>query len=72
MVKRRIAKKASKIVKRYVQRLSQEDAFPINQVIIFGSQINGRKKWSDINVCIVSPKFKDSLQTLEYLEQKER
>lgn len=68
MVKKRITKKVAKIVKDYTQRLSREDKLPIKRVIIFGSQVNGRKKkWSDIDVCIVSPKFKDSFQALEYL-----
>lgn len=71
MVKKRISKKINKIVKKYADRLTKENNLPINKVIVFGSRAKGKaNKWSDIDVCIVSPKFKNSLSAIEYLWQR--
>lgn len=73
MVKKRISKKAIKVVQGYTQRLSKEDKLPINRVIIFGSQAKGKpQKWSDIDVCIISPRFKDAIKALEFLLVKRK
>lgn len=71
MAKKRISKKIIRIVQGYSRRLSKEDKLPINQVIIFGSRVKGKsRKWSDIDVCVISPKFKDEFETLGYLLRK--
>ena len=73
MAKKRIPKKIEKIVRGYIQRLTREEKLPIEKVIVFGSRTKGRfRKWSDIDVCIVSPKFKDAMESLEFLWQKRK
>lgn len=47
-------------IKRLVQRygLLAKSKWNIDQVIVFGSQAKGNShKWSDIDVCLVSPQF---------------
>jgi len=71
MVKKNIPIKINKVVKDYVRRLMKQDKLPVDKVIIFGSQIKGKSnQWSDIDVCIISPKFKDNFKALEYLWSK--
>lgn len=68
MVKKRIPKKINKIVQNYIRRLSKEEKLPIKKVIIFGSQVKGNAHaGSDIDVCVISPKFKDTLKAIEFL-----
>ncbi|MBI5413172.1 nucleotidyltransferase domain-containing protein [Candidatus Peregrinibacteria bacterium] len=48
---------ARKIVKSFVLKMKQ-DGFPFERVYLFGSYAKGlNKKWSDIDVCVVSNKF---------------
>ena len=48
-----------------------EEKLPISKVIVFGSQARGKRgKRSDIDVCIISPKFKDSFSALTFLWQR--
>ena len=73
MAKKRVSKKIIKIVQNYVQRLSDEEKLPIERVIIFGSRSNGKvHKWSDIDVCIVSPRFRDAIRAVEFLLTKRK
>ena len=52
----------------YTKRLAEKDKLPIKKVIIFGSHAKGKThKWSDIDVCIISPKFKDGIGALQFL-----
>ena len=68
MVKKRIPKKIIRIVENYTKRLTEEDKLPIDKVIVFGSYAKGNThKWSDIDVCIISPKFKDFIEDLQFL-----
>ena len=70
MVKKKIPEKINKTVRGYAIRLSKQEKLPISKVIVFGSHARGKtRKWSDIDVCVVSPKFKDSIQALNYLLQ---
>jgi len=40
-------------------------------VILFGSYAKGeQRKWSDIDLCIISSKFKDSFEAMHYLSLK--
>lgn len=67
MVKKRILKKVKKEIDEYVEIL-KKDKLPIEKVILFGSFAKGTQhKWSDIDLCIVSPKFKDAFKALQYL-----
>ncbi len=44
---------------------------PIKKAILFGSYAKGKQhKWSDIDLCIISPKFKDAFYALNYLSLK--
>lgn len=71
MAKKVISVKVKKIVNGYAKRLESKDNLPIEKVIVFGSQAKGKAtKWSDIDVCIVSPKFRDNFKALEYLWSK--
>ena len=52
----------------YTRRLIKRDNLPIEKVIIFGSYARGNPhKWSDVDVCVISPKFKDGLGALQFL-----
>lgn len=71
MVKKRVPKKITKIVRNYIKRLTREEKLPVKKVILYGSRVKGtQRRDSDIDICIISPKFKDSLKALEFLWQK--
>ena len=56
MAQKKINSDILKLVKRYKQML--EGNMQVDKVIIFGSQTKGTaKKYSDIDVCVVSPIF---------------
>lgn len=68
MVKKRIPAKIKKVAKNYVERLVKEDNLKVNKVIIFGSHTKGMThKWSDIDICVISPRFKDKFEALQFL-----
>ena len=68
MVKKRIPEKIKKVARGYVERIMEEENLKINKVVIFGSYAKGTtRKWSDIDVCIVSPRFKDEFEALRFL-----
>lgn len=49
------------VIKRKLRNFKKQVSkdFPINRMIFFGSQASGRaRKWSDIDLIIVSPKFR--------------
>ncbi len=51
-------KKTIKLKLKFFKKSVNED-FPITNMYLFGSQVSGRThKWSDIDLIIVSPKFK--------------
>lgn len=62
-----LSQKIRKNVEDYIGLL-RKDALPIKEVIVFGSQAKKTaRRWSDIDVCIISPKFKDKFRALHYL-----
>lgn len=68
MVKKRTPKEIIKTVQDYSERLRKQNKIPIDKVIVFGSQVTGKThRWSDIDVCVISPKFKDYFSALEFL-----
>lgn len=72
MARKRIQKKLEKKIKEYVDIL-KEDGLPIKKVILFGSYAKGTQhKWSDLDVCIVSPKFHDFFDDMQYLWLKRK
>ena len=49
---------AKKIIRNYVRKLRSEK-YPVSAAYLFGSYAkNTQRKWSDIDVAIISPKFK--------------
>ncbi|MFA4830851.1 MAG: nucleotidyltransferase domain-containing protein [Patescibacteria group bacterium] len=67
MAKKTVPKKIKKEVEEFVGRL-REEKLPIRSVYIFGSFAKGNaNKWSDIDVCIVSPKFNNPWKAKRYL-----
>lgn len=72
MVKKTISKKVKKEIDKYIEIL-KEDKLPIKEVILYGSYAKGNpRRWSDIDLCIVSSKFKNSGETMEYLWKKRK
>ena len=70
MPKKKIPKKVEKQINQYIEILKQ-DNLPIKKVILFGSYAKGTpRKWSDIDLCVISPKFKNSWNALSYLWDK--
>lgn len=44
----------------YLSRLQNKQKIKINEAYLFGSYANGTsKKWSDVDVCVVSPNLKN-------------
>ncbi|MFA6475602.1 MAG: nucleotidyltransferase domain-containing protein [Patescibacteria group bacterium] len=49
----------------------EKDNLPIEKVVLFGSYAKGTQhQWSDIDLCIVSPKFRNAWQATQYLWSK--
>lgn len=72
MVRKRIPKKVGREIEKYLDIL-KKDSLPINKVILFGSFASGsQRKWSDIDLCVVSPKFKNSFEASQYLWKKRK
>lgn len=70
MVKKKLPKKVIREVEDFMNILKSEK-IPIKKVLVFGSYAKGKQgKWSDIDVCIVSPKFKDAWKSTQYLWEK--
>ncbi len=70
MAKKTIPKKIEKEIIEYIASL-KKDRLPIRKVILFGSYAKGKQhKWSDIDVCVVSPRFKNPWKAGGYLWSK--
>ncbi len=70
MSSRKIPKRIEKSIQSYV-RVLKEDDLPITQVSLFGSYAKGKARASsDIDLCVISPKFKDPWAALQYLWSK--
>lgn len=56
---------------RHYLRILKADNLPITSAFLFGSFAKGTpSQWSDIDVCIISPRFKNPWQALQYLWSK--
>ncbi len=65
-------KEAKQFAKEYLYHVKDEYGLPIKSAYLFGSFVNGKKHdWSDIDLCIVSEKFK-RIDPLIYLWSKRR
>lgn len=70
MSKKRISKQLKQSIQEYIELL-KNDKLPIQNVVLFGSYAKGTQNpWSDVDLCVVSPAFKDSWQTTQYLWRK--
>ncbi|MEW6086942.1 MAG: nucleotidyltransferase domain-containing protein [bacterium] len=70
MVKKRIPEKIKKHIKEYI-KLLKTDNLPIQHIFLFGSYAKGKQhKWSDIDLCIISSKFNDPWEAMQYLWRK--
>jgi len=67
MVKGTIPQKVRREIDEYIKVL-KADKLPIKKAILFGSYGRGTQhKWSDIDLCIISPKFKNAFTAMQYL-----
>ena len=72
MAQKTIPKKIKKNVQDYLDYL-KNSGMPIEKAFVFGSYAKGKQnKWSDVDLCIISPRFKNSANLLEYLWAKKR
>lgn len=63
---------AKKYAGEYIDYLKEEHKLPIKSAYLFGSFATGKNRdWSDVDVCVVSPKFK-GINPLVYLWTKLR
>jgi len=67
MAKKRIPAKIEKKISDYIDIL-KKDSLPVSKVFLFGSYARGTQhRWSDIDLCVVSPKFSDFVDDTQYL-----
>ncbi len=53
------------------RNILKADKLPISEMYVFGSFAKGTsRKGSDIDVCVVSPQFKDAWEAMTYLRRK--
>ena len=72
MVKKTIPKKIINSVKDYLEFIQQK-GLPIQSAFIYGSYAKGnQRKWSDIDVCVISDNFKKGIDPWVYLWQSRR
>ena len=72
MAKKAIPQKVKKEIKCYLDTLKADKLF-IQSVFLFGSQARGtQRKGSDIDLCIISPKFENASDALQYLWSKRK
>lgn len=71
MDKKAIPKKIENVIKDYARHLHRE-GLPIKYIYIYGSYAKGTaRRWSDIDVCVISTKF-DKIDPLTFLWKKKR
>lgn len=65
-----LSPKIKKEILSYIE-LIKKDKIPIKKVIVFGSQAKKKtRRGSDIDVCVISSKFKKPFEALHYLLKK--
>ncbi|MFH1187914.1 MAG: nucleotidyltransferase domain-containing protein [bacterium] len=71
MAKKAISKKIENAVKNYASHL-RDEGLPIKNIYIYGSYAKGTaRRWSDIDVCVISTKF-DRIDPLTFLWKNKR
>ena len=72
MPAKRISKALMCVIQEYIQTL-RGDRLPIQHVILFGSFAKGNPHpSSDVDLCVVSPKFSDYIDAIQYLLSKRK
>lgn len=67
MAQRRIPKRIMSTVRNYRDRL-EADGILIERMFVYGSHAKGTaRRYSDIDVCIISPKFVDPFAAIAFL-----
>ena len=65
--------RARKRARDFVLYLQQDKHLPVTEAYLFGSYATGQqKKWSDIDVCVVSPYFTSDDDAISFLWQQLR
>ena len=68
MAKKILSKKQINNIIQGVNKIAKKDKMPISNVFIFGSYAtNKANKNSDLDLCFVSPKFKNAIEAEAYL-----
>ncbi len=68
MAKRKLSMKEVRHHAQSYVELLQNEALRIERVFLFGSYVKGKAHpWSDIDVCVISPKFRDRCHAIDYL-----
>ena len=69
----RINKNIKKLVLAFGDRVKKQ-GIPVSKLVVFGSYAKGlARKESDVDVCVVSPKFgKDTIEELQFLSKQSR
>ena len=71
MAKRILSKKEINKLAKEVAAVAKKDKMPINKIFVFGSYARGAaKKNSDLDLCFISPKFKNTVEAEAYLRTK--
>lgn len=61
------SKAVKKVAEDFVKRL-KEDNLPVKTAFLYGSYAKkAARKTSDIDICIISPNFRDDLSAITYL-----
>jgi len=73
VIKRTTKKNAQKFAVDYVRYLKKNCRLPIKQAYLYGSYAKNRQRdWSDVDVAIISDKFKGRLDPLTFLWRSRR
>src|SRR3989338_2578079 len=68
VIKKTTTELAKKFVRDYITYLKKDKKVPIKKAYLFGSYVsNKQRNWSDIDVAILSDKFKGKVDPYEYL-----
>ena len=72
MPAKRIPEALKIVIHEYIQTL-RGDHLPIQHVFLFGSFAKGNPHaFSDVDLCIISPKFSDYIDAIQYLLSKRK
>ena len=65
-----LSQKKTRAVLKFIDLLKEDDVH-VKEVIVFGSHVKDRaRKGSDIDLCVISDKFKDAFEAMSYLMMK--